>query len=151
MESKEEDERTERQRIKRLERQENGTTNFISNLLDCVLTHILSLLPTRDSVRTSILSSRWSPLWKLVPVLHLERLRYQDTLSNIWIHRNAAIPLRKFHLHWTSDCNTAYVTRCSKTPFCVAACCKSSISTYILILFLIHLWSCILVSSFLQH
>ena len=101
MESEEEDERTESQK--------NGTTDFISNLPDCILTHILSLLPTRDSVRTSILSSRWSPLWKLVPVLHLERLRNRDIVSNIWIHRNAAIPLRKFHLHWTSDCNTAYV------------------------------------------
>ncbi|XP_030954358.1 FBD-associated F-box protein At5g60610-like isoform X1 [Quercus lobata] len=101
MESEEEDGRTESQK--------NDTTDFISSLSDCVLTHILSLLPTRDSVRTSILSSRWSPLWKLVPVLHLERLRNQDTVSNIWNHRNAAIPLRKFYLHGTSDCNTAYV------------------------------------------
>ncbi|KAF3971880.1 hypothetical protein CMV_004569 [Castanea mollissima] len=93
----------------RTESQKNGTTDFISNLPDCVLTHILSLLPTRDSVRTSVLSSRWSSLWKLVPVLHLELLRNQDIVSNIWIHRNPAIPLRKFHLHWSSDCNTSYV------------------------------------------
>ena len=95
MESEEEDERTESQK--------NDTTDLISSLPDCLLTHILSLLPTRDSVRTSILSSRWSPLWKLVPVLHLERLRNQDIVSNIWIHRNAAIPLRKFHLHMLQE------------------------------------------------
>lgn len=95
MESEEEDER--------IESQKNDTTDFISSLPDCVLTHILSLLPTRDSVRTSILSSRWSPLWKLVPVLHLERLRNQDIVANIWIHRNAAIPLRKFHLHMLQE------------------------------------------------
>ncbi|XP_065617899.1 F-box/LRR-repeat protein At4g14103-like [Quercus suber] len=134
MESKEEEERRERQRIERAERAEKRDLlrqqqqqhrnvraerrqkiDFISSLPDCLLTHILSFLPTRDAVLTSILSSRWRTLWTLVPVLDLDQFRisrnlnFLDTVSSIWTLRNAAIPLRKFHLHWTSDCDPSYV------------------------------------------
>ena len=136
MESKEEDEGRERQRIERAERAEKRDLlrqqqqqqqqrnvraerrqriDFISSLPDCLLTHILSFLPTRDAVLTSILSSRWRTLWTLVPVLELDQFRisrnlnFLDTVSSIWTLRNATIPLRKFHLHWTSDCDTSYV------------------------------------------
>ena len=134
MESKEEEERRERQRIERAERAEKRDflrrqqqqqrnvkaerrqrIDFISSLPDCLLTHILSFLPTRDAVLTSILSSRWRTLWTLVPVLELDQFRisrnlnFLNTVSSIWTLRNATVPLRKFHLHWTSDCDTSYV------------------------------------------
>ncbi|KAL0013968.1 hypothetical protein SO802_001037 [Lithocarpus litseifolius] len=94
-EEKEEERRSERQRLERAERAERrdvlrarpcscgGTSSvsssaddykdIISSLPDCILIHILSFLPTRASVATSILSSRWRSLWKLVPVLDLDQ------------------------------------------------------------------------------
>ncbi|WJX86244.1 hypothetical protein P8452_68582 [Trifolium repens] len=42
----------------------------ISNLPDEVLSHILSFLPTKTTVQTSILSSRWHHIWKHSSVLY---------------------------------------------------------------------------------
>ncbi|KAL4619116.1 hypothetical protein ACB092_06G056600 [Castanea dentata] len=48
-----------------------GSTDRISNLPDSLLCHILCFLPTNDAIVTSILSSRWKPLWTLVPKIDL--------------------------------------------------------------------------------
>ncbi|KAL2341485.1 hypothetical protein Fmac_009425 [Flemingia macrophylla] len=50
----------------------------ISALPDGILCHILSFLPTRDTIATGRLSKRWRPLWYTVPVIdiHLDDQTY---------------------------------------------------------------------------
>lgn len=43
--------------------QKHNVDDIISNLPEGVLLHILSLLPTKDAVRTSILAKKWKQLW----------------------------------------------------------------------------------------
>ncbi|PNY02411.1 F-box/LRR-repeat protein [Trifolium pratense] len=50
----------------------------ISNLPDDLLCHILSFLPTKLSLTTTVLSKRWTPLCKLVTSLHFEEESVHD-------------------------------------------------------------------------
>jgi F-box domain len=43
--------------------------DWISNMCDDILIHILSLLPTKEAVKTCVLSRRWSRVWTSVSVL----------------------------------------------------------------------------------
>ncbi|GLT65772.1 hypothetical protein SLA2020_381840 [Shorea laevis] len=47
----------------------------LGNLPEEFLKHILSFLPTKDAVRTSVLSKRWEFLWASIPNLDFELLR----------------------------------------------------------------------------
>ena len=153
---------------------QNAQTNtddyqdIISSLPNSLLTHILSFLPIRDSVLTSILSSKWRPLWTLVPVLDLnqvglvercseeksEKFKFVDIVSRIMALRNAIsnpIPPTTQIVHLLVLQITIVIhsmsTHGSVPPISVI--CESLISTYLLLL--INLWSCPVLSTFLPH
>ncbi|KAL4653845.1 hypothetical protein ACB092_01G335100 [Castanea dentata] len=100
-----------------MKRQRSLSLDIISSLPDSLLCHILSFLPTRDSVATSVLSSRWRPLWTLVQVLHLDQrelcrtpdqpFSYAEIVSRILILRNTGpnpTPIHKLRICWHKNC-----------------------------------------------
>lgn len=62
------------EKVRKLKQYENGR-DIISNLPESVLTHILSFLPTKYAVRTSVISTKWKDMWTKVTNLH-----FDDTL-----------------------------------------------------------------------
>ncbi|KAK1260903.1 F-box/LRR-repeat protein [Acorus gramineus] len=76
----------------------------ISGLSDPVLHHILSFLPTKYSVRTSILSSRWRHLWASVPTLRFDQKdfivkpHFMDFVEGVLFLRDWSLPVRKVRL-----------------------------------------------------
>lgn len=60
----------------------NEEEDRVSKLPDHILVKILSCLPTIDSVRTSVLSKRWVPLWTQITSLHFYLEDYCQRLNN---------------------------------------------------------------------
>ncbi|CAA7025388.1 unnamed protein product [Microthlaspi erraticum] len=84
--------------------------DIISQLSDDLLLRILSFVPTKDVVATSLLSKRWRYLWKLVP-----QLEYDDSnhigdykIFSQYVYRsllaNKAPVVEYFHLNLGMDC-----------------------------------------------
>ncbi|KAL7129577.1 hypothetical protein ABFS83_13G076900 [Erythranthe nasuta] len=59
----------------------------LSELPDSLLTHILSFLPTKQSVRSSILARRWRFLWTEVPTLEFDCEDEDFIASFISLHK----------------------------------------------------------------
>lgn len=99
----------------------------ISDLPDSLLEHILSFVPTKDAIATSILSKRWKPIWGSQLVFYLDGTSLQDTFAfrqffNSFITmRDNTIPIlslhlkSRHHLHYNHDFVYAAITRVVET------------------------------------
>uniref|UniRef100_A0A1J3EQI3 Putative F-box/FBD/LRR-repeat protein n=1 Tax=Noccaea caerulescens TaxID=107243 RepID=A0A1J3EQI3_NOCCA len=80
----------------------------ISDLPECLLTQILSYLPTKDSVKTSLLSKRWESVWLRVPGLDLRFYDFPDVQAmesfiDQFLKVNKYSQLQKFEIESKND------------------------------------------------
>lgn len=95
----------------------------MSGLPDEILLHILSFLPTKNAVSTSILSSRYSNLWTELPVIDLvenndhcfvksdkNKFAFVNFLNNLLLV-NTSSTIHKFRLKQNFDFDERYLFR----------------------------------------
>ncbi|KAJ4914006.1 putative F-box/LRR-repeat protein [Raphanus sativus] len=73
----------------------------ISGLPDVILQHILTYIPTKYAIRTSLLSKRWRNVWCDTPSLSFN----SSELNNAWINQTPAFYTapKMMHFHLESD------------------------------------------------
>ncbi|XP_058784160.1 putative F-box/FBD/LRR-repeat protein At1g78760 [Vicia villosa] len=73
----------------------------LSDLPDFVLIHILSILNTKQSVQTCILSKRWRNLWKYIPVISLNSFYFKNIKKDFtkFVYRFLSLRDDKSTLH----------------------------------------------------
>ncbi|CAE5972664.1 unnamed protein product [Arabidopsis arenosa] len=82
-----------------LRRISRETLDLISSLPDVILHDILSFMPTKFAIRTSLLSKRWRHIWCQTPSLSFENCRLESPSLNEILTRYTAPKMVKFHLH----------------------------------------------------
>ncbi|KAI4353796.1 hypothetical protein L6164_002723 [Bauhinia variegata] len=94
--------------------------DYISELPDSLLCHILSFLPTKTAALTGILSNRWTLLWTSLPILDFDddtqiqnknqfHVGFAKFVDSILIQREPQ-PIKRFHLKCTfPSCNSIKV------------------------------------------
>ncbi|CAN6936417.1 unnamed protein product [Brassica oleracea] len=73
-----------------------GDVDRLSSLPDCLIFHVLLNLPTKDVVQTSLLSPRWTNLWKHVPGLDLDTEDFKEldtfvTVVDSFLERGSSV------------------------------------------------------------
>ncbi|CAH8269841.1 unnamed protein product [Arabidopsis lyrata] len=72
--------------------------DFISSLPDVILHHILSSVPTKSAIRTSLLSKRWRYVWSETPSLSIDCRRTDPNSIEKTLAFFSAPKITSFHL-----------------------------------------------------
>ncbi|XP_020219651.1 F-box/FBD/LRR-repeat protein At4g26340 [Cajanus cajan] len=94
----------------------------ISELSDDVLCHILSFIPTKEAIATSLLSTRWRFVWTMVPSLHIE---CPLPIMNHYKTLNAFLALRR------TQKVTSLRVKCKKHPYYNSCSCSRNVEEWI--------------------
>lgn len=79
--------------------------DYISDLPDNILHHILSFLAIKDLIRTSFISRRWRCLWTSVPTLDFDglvfspKIKFANFVDSV-LHRRDICSIEKFRLRF---------------------------------------------------
>ncbi|GAU12307.1 hypothetical protein TSUD_252580 [Trifolium subterraneum] len=87
----------------------DNNDDVISSLPDTVLCHILAFLPTKHAIATSVLSKRWTHLWRSVLVINFgedvcrfheeeKLISFNDFLNSVLLSRDSS-SIKSFRLH----------------------------------------------------
>ncbi|XP_056161870.1 putative F-box/LRR-repeat protein At5g02930 [Syzygium oleosum] len=71
--------------------------DYTSLLPDCPIHHIFSFLPTRDVIKTCILSKRWRSIWTTISDLRFDSF-YDNSFVDGVLRHYVSFKVRKFHL-----------------------------------------------------
>ncbi|KAF7825232.1 F-box/FBD/LRR-repeat protein [Senna tora] len=79
-----------------------------SDLSDSLICHILSYIPTKEAVATSILAKRWKPLWRYTHSIDFDDHKYKNNetrysrfvhfVNTILFSLDNSHPIKRFHL-----------------------------------------------------
>ncbi|KAK6134577.1 hypothetical protein DH2020_031697 [Rehmannia glutinosa] len=75
----------------------------LSGLPDDILCHILSFLPTKLSVATSILAKRWRYMWPYVPNVHFDHIYHNTNIINRIMFLHKVQNLTTFRLYYKDN------------------------------------------------
>jgi hypothetical protein len=69
-------------------------------LQDDLVLHVLSFLPSREVVRSAVISRRWRHLWRSTPVVRVAGSddRFRLFVNSLLLHRDTTLPLRSFEI-----------------------------------------------------
>lgn len=93
------------------------TEDRVSSIPDSILSHILSFLPTKDSVATSVLLKQWNPSWLLVLDLNFDSQTFKDyiTFSHVVylviVSREITLPIRSLCLKFGKEYSINNINR----------------------------------------
>ncbi|GJN06847.1 hypothetical protein PR202_ga24616 [Eleusine coracana subsp. coracana] len=103
----------EREAARRKKAASEGDVDRLSALPDGPLQTVLSFLPSRDAVRTSVLASRWRNQWKSVPAVRITDVRrYQsadhlNSFVNYFLLFRGPLPVSEMEISGYDDEDTA--------------------------------------------
>ncbi|ESQ53560.1 hypothetical protein EUTSA_v10027555mg, partial [Eutrema salsugineum] len=92
-------------------REKKGGVDSISCLPDVILQHILSFIPTKFAIRTSLLSKRWRHVWCDTPSLYFDSSKLEAAWINKTLAHYTALKMMHFHLYSSRQSHVSHMDK----------------------------------------